>query len=346
MYLCTVVGVLDDRGEPMTAAPAGSAAIAPLSVADVPLVHEPIEGPDSRGPTIGNPDVARSLHTTAVVTPEAVLLEFRAAGVASRLLAKVIDLGVQLVMLFVVFLLMLLVSFASTVALVLLVVGVFAIQFGYPMIEAVWDGATVGKKVLGLRVITLEGGPVKFRHAAIRSLVWVPEAFIPPGGITALTAALLTRRSQRIGDLAAGTVVIRIDTANANPTFFAPARNAEEFSQRFDASRLAPAQYALLREFLLRADQLDRNARHKVAAQLAAGVQRATGVERPVSVAVEGYVVASIFAYQHRFGPTAPLATSTHSKAFASATPGQTPAERFRQGPKAVPANHSSGQAR
>ena len=262
-----------------------------------------------RGPTTGDPTPARSVHTTSFVTPEAVLLESRAAGVASRLLAKTIDAIVQLMLLAALGIIAGIAGLGGggTTAIIIVVVGFFLIFFAYPMTEGPLGGATIGKKALGLRVITLEGGPIRLRHGAIRSLIWLPEVLLPPGGLLPLSVALLSRRSQRIGDLAAGTVVVRVSEADANPTFFPPAFGAEEFSQRFDASRLGPEQYALVREFLLRAHRLTPLARQHIAARMAVGLVRATAVERPAHVAPESYLVACTFAYQHRFGPTAAL---------------------------------------
>lgn len=286
-----------------------------------------VEAPTvDRGPTTGDPTVARSVLTTAVVTPEAVLLEFRAAGIGSRLLAKVADTILQ-ILLFTVVAIALGISapvIGETGLIVAFVIATFLILFGYPASEAAFGGATPGKKMFGIRVITLEGGPVRFRHAAIRSILWLPEAFIPPGGVVALTCALLTRRSQRIGDLAAGTVVVRVSKAEASPTFFAPARGAEQFSQQFDASRLSPVQYSLVREFLLRAHHLTAQARGSLARELAEGVERATGVDRPPWVGDEQYLVACTFAYQHRFGPTAQLAVPmAGGPVVASPSPGR-----------------------
>ncbi len=254
--------------------------------------------------------MARSLHTTAVVTPEAVLLEFRAAGVGSRLLAKAVDTFIQLVLIYIVGIGILIVAGSNEAAgVILIVISLFLVFFVYPMTEAFFGGATPGKRALDLRVITLEGGPIGLRHAAIRAMIWLPELLLPPGGLLPLGSALLTRRSQRLGDLAAGTVVIRTSTAEADPTFFAPAFGAEQFSQQFDASRLSPKQFALMREFLLRAHELRIESRRTVARTIAAGVEAATGVPRPIEVDPERYIVACTFAYQHRYGPTAPLAS-------------------------------------
>lgn len=265
-----------------------------------------------RGPTAGDASVARTLHTAAVVTPEAVLLEFRAAGIASRLLAKGIDLIIQLIAFYAVVIMgALLAAVNGTLGLIVIVVSVFLVVFGYPAMEAVWNGQTPGKKVFGIRVITIEGGPVRFRHAAIRSMVWMVEFLLPPGGLFALASALLTRRSQRIGDLAAGTVVIRSNTVKPSPIFFAPAMGAEHFSATFDAGRIEPQHYALIREFLVRAHDLTPEARRHVAEQLADGLATVSQKPKPPDLDAERFVVAAVFAYQRRFAPDSEASTAS-----------------------------------
>ncbi|MDH4076906.1 MAG: RDD family protein, partial [Acidimicrobiia bacterium] len=113
-----------------------------------------------RGPTVGDPSPARSPHLLTVVTPEGVLLEFRAAGVGSRLLAAAIDLFCQfmalLVLLFVFALALVVIN--ESLGVILLVVVIFLILYGYPAAaETLWDGRTLGKAMLGIRVITTEG---------------------------------------------------------------------------------------------------------------------------------------------------------------------------------------------
>lgn len=279
-----------------------------------------------RGPTAGDPSVARTLHTTAVVTPEAVLLEFRAAGIASRVLAKGIDLILQFIGFYVVLLLSIFVAVGNeTVAVIVVLVTTFLVFFGYPMIEAFWGGQTLGKKIMGIKVITIEGGPVGFRHAAIRSLVWIVEFLLPPGGLLALAAGLLTRRSQRVGDLAAGTVVVRSAKTAVAPLFFSPAYGAEQFGSTFDAGRIGPQHYALVREFLSRAHELTPQARAHVAIRLADGLVGVCGKPRPVEMHPEVYLVSAVFAVQRRFSngqvPTSPPLVGAGVGGGGAATP-------------------------
>ena len=97
-------------------------------------------------------------------------------------------------------------SVGETAAIVFVVVGFSALFFGYPIVaELRMQGRTFGRRALGLRLVTNEGGPVRARHAVVRSLFQLIDL---PLGIGVLVG-VITPRTQRCGDLAAGTFVIR-----------------------------------------------------------------------------------------------------------------------------------------
>ena len=94
----------------------------------------------------------------------------------------------------------------------------FVVLWGYPTVmETLWRGRTIGKIALGLRVVTVEGAPVRFRHAAIRATLGLVD-FLLTSGAGAVVSVLMTHRSQRLGDLVAGTVVLRERTGLRAPS--------------------------------------------------------------------------------------------------------------------------------
>ncbi len=295
---------LVDKGAGFEPAPDGaSSGSAPSGSASSGSAPSGSGSPD-RGPTAADTSSAQSLHHLTVVTPEGVVLDFRAAGVASRTLAKGIDLLIQFVALIAaIFLAAFMIIVSEAFAVVTIVITIFLIFYGYSaVLETWWDGKTVGKKLFGIKVITTEGGPVRFRHAAIRSMIATFDFFFPtPGGLIAVFFALLTKRSQRLGDLAAGTIVIREPKASRAPVFFAPVFGSEAFAANLDTSRLDPRQYTLVREFLLRAHELTPEARAELAEQMAHRVAVQTGNAKPVSLDGERYLVAVLHAHQGRF---------------------------------------------
>ena len=138
-----------------------------------------------------------------MVTPEAVALEFTTANVGSRILAFVIDAAIVTVVSFLGILPLALTDATLPDWLVasILVILIPGWYFGYFTVsETLWRGRTVGKAALGLRVVTKEGGPVRFRHAAIRTLLGLVDFGIG-SGFFAILLILLTRDNQRLGDL-------------------------------------------------------------------------------------------------------------------------------------------------
>lgn len=249
-----------------------------------------------------------SQRRTGIITPEAVVLEFETAGVASRLLARLIDGVVLWIGLFLVGL------FLSTVladvggqtfGIIVLVVLLFFMVFGYWMLlETLWRGRTVGKAAMGLRVVTVEGAPVRFRHTAIRAMVGLVDFLLPPLGPVAVVSVLVSPRDQRLGDLAAGTIVLRERSAGG-PTMalaLTPPQGRETLVAELQLARLSDGQYNVLRRFLLRAHTLTADARLQLATQIAAAVEHATGVARPADLHPEWYLHAAGLAHQRRSG--------------------------------------------
>ena len=213
-----------------------------------------------------------------IVTPEAVRLEFSEAGLGSRSLAFLVDVAVRGGLLYALIFVLGVAGFVidETFVVVTLIAASFAVIFVYPVVfETIWNGRTPGKMALGLRVVTVEGAPVRFRHAAIRSAVGIVDFLIGAGSVAILTA-LATRQSQRLGDLAAGTIVVRERQAAAfsQPIVFQPPQGWGPYGAALDVSRLSDEAYILVRSFLLRVTELRLEARRQRADELAAAVAR------------------------------------------------------------------------
>jgi hypothetical protein len=199
----------------------------------------------------------------------------------------------------------------TTPSIVLLLIGLFFIIFGYPAVfESRWNGQTVGKRALGLRVVTVEGSPVRFRHAAIRSLLATVDFLLPPIGVSATCVALLNRQNQRLGDIFAGTIVLRERTGAAFPVpvSFPPLPGFELYARSLDVGGLTPEQYAVIRSFLIRVTQLTPAARAHLGTRLANAVSASMHHTPPTAVSPETFLVSVAAAYQLRQGgPPVPL---------------------------------------
>jgi uncharacterized RDD family membrane protein YckC len=239
-----------------------------------------------------------------LVTPEAVVLDLPIASVGSRALALVLDYLIQgalgLALVFAASAIGL--SEGGWVGVVVVLLAVFALLFGYPVaFETLWRGRTPGKAALGLRVVTVEAGPVAFRHAAIRAALALVEILATSGGI-AVVSALLTRRAQRLGDLAAGTVVIREKSGAGQvaPARFLPPPGAEDYTARLDVSALTEDDYLAVRSLLVRRERLQpavlESLAREVATTLLPRVQPAPPAGMPAGV----FLAALAAAYQQR----------------------------------------------
>ncbi len=272
---------------------------------------------------------APAAHTRppeGIVTPEAVLLEFAEAGLGSRSLAFLVDLAVRAALLWLVFLTLAAAGSAisETAAVVVTIAAVFSALLVYPAVcETIWNGRTPGKMVMGLRVITVEGAPVRFRHAAIRSALGLVDFLLGVGAI-AIVTALATRQSQRLGDLAAGTIVIRERQVqgDSRPVAFGPPPGWEAYTAALDVSNLRDDAYVLVRSFLLRVHELDAPARRARAADLAALVAAAIDVAFPAGTDPEAFLVAVVAAHQARHVERAGPGAAPGTPGSGTAPPG------------------------
>ncbi|MEJ8845760.1 RDD family protein [Variovorax rhizosphaerae] len=150
-----------------------------------------------------------TLHTAE--TPEGIALSLRPAGLMARSLAYLIDLAIRLVAFIV---LAIVTGGMGGVGTALMLVSYFALEWLYPVVfELSRRGATPGKRALGLRVVMDSGLPVTPAAALIRNLLRTAD-FLPALYGAGLTSMLLRRDSKRLGDLAAGTLVVFTDSVS------------------------------------------------------------------------------------------------------------------------------------
>lgn len=250
------------------------------------------------------------MQDAGIVTPEAVRLEFEGAGLGSRVLALLLDVLIQTVILLgaIFFGAALAGAFGSALPDWVPVVAVtllgFAVVWGYPVgCETLTRGRTPGKAALGLRVVTREGAPIRFRHAAIRGTLSLVD-YLASAGAVAVIAILVTKRQQRLGDLVAGTVVLRERTVggSTSPVRFSVPAGAEGYAQTVDSGALPAQDYQRIRAYLLRAPSLRADARARLSAELAARTAAALAQRPPAWVTPEVFLVIVAARYQQRPG--------------------------------------------
>lgn len=275
------------------------------------------------------------------VTPEGVELEFEYATVGSRGIAYLLDLIIVWSLLLVFAIAEATFGFSGFVpgwvGLALLLLLVFTVQFGYPIgFETLWRGRTPGKAAMGVRVVTTEGAPVGFRHAVVRAVVGLIE-LLPLLGVPAIIASMVTSRGQRLGDLAAGTVVMRTRRGSraSSARVFAAPPGLEQYTAHLDVSRVGPVEYATVRDTLLRLAELAPAARRQIAEVVADGLLARVAPPPPAGMPAEAWLVCVAAAVQQR---RPPVAARTHAPPVG---PASTPSRQAA--PPGAPATDVEG---
>lgn len=235
-----------------------------------------------------------------VVTGDAVVLDVQIAQLPVRALAALIDL-------FVVgsgYILALLLwaaalpRFDEAFTSAIMVIFTVAVVVGYPLtMEMATRGRSLGKMVMGLRVVADDGGPERFRQALFRALAAVVEIWMLFGS-PAVICSLLSAKGKRIGDIFAGTVVI----SERGPTPPARAVMPPElawWAQSLELSGLGPQQAEMARQYLARASELTPQVRHEMGYRVAADVVSRISPPPPVGAPPQ-QVLAAVLAERHR----------------------------------------------
>jgi uncharacterized RDD family membrane protein YckC len=243
-----------------------------------------------------------------LTTPEGVTLDLELAGVGSRALAGTLDLIIQAMIMYGVIVVMLVGAFAGGgnpfLVIAASILAVVAAILGYHVVFEVWvGGQTPGKRMIGLRVVRTDGGPVGLAQSLIRTLMRIID-FLPTIYAIGIVTVFATTRNQRLGDLAAGTVVILdrsrhpkpVPTSRPTTPMSEIVGNGEPASASvpvgWDVSAVTDEEVGLVRRFLDRRWSLDDGARRALAADLAARLR--TKVVAPESFVADEPFLAQI----------------------------------------------------
>ncbi|MFE1916102.1 RDD family protein [Streptomyces anandii] len=238
-----------------------------------------------------------------LVTGEAVALELRPARLPSRALAVLLDLAVA-VAVYVAVSVALVAGTASLddAAQIALSIATFLLVLvGGPIaVETLSHGRSLGKLACGLRVVRDDGGPIRFRHALVRGALGVVEILMT-FGVVACIASLVSARGRRLGDVFAGTLVVRERIPAGQVAFVPPPPPwlAGRFSA-LDLSAVPDGLWLAVRQYLTRMRQMDPQAGWGVAQRLAADVAARTGAPVPPEVPPAMYLAAVLHERQTR----------------------------------------------
>ncbi len=235
-----------------------------------------------------------------MVTGDAVVLDVAVAQLPVRALGALIDL--VLILAGYVAALMLwavaLPQFDDALTAAILIIFTVTVIVGYPLVmETATRGRSVGKMVMGLRVVSDDGGPERFRQALFRALAGSVEIWMLFGG-PAVIASLLSAQGKRIGDMFAGTVVISERGPRSVPPPMMPPGLAW-WAASLELSGLGPQQTELARQYLARAHELNPAIRDAMAYHATAEVVARISPPPPPGAPPE-HILAAVLAERHR----------------------------------------------
>ncbi|MBD2438317.1 RDD family protein [Nostoc sp. FACHB-110] len=248
-------------------------------------------------------------------TPESVEIEFTLAGIGNRALALLIDYCLLGLTLFLFVLVWAIFSFqffdlvnnwtknADSLGLWLLAfffLLMFFIYAGYfVFFETLWQGQTPGKRFAKIRVIRDDGRPVGLAQATLRSLLRPLDEFLYIGAFF----IMFSRQEKRLGDWAAGTIVIESQIVNSSSTFTISEQADTLYAQLLeiaDLSQLLPDDFAVIREYLQRRNAMTQRSRIALAAKLTQQVVGIIKLDKLPQANPDVFLEAVYLAYQHK----------------------------------------------
>jgi uncharacterized RDD family membrane protein YckC len=258
------------------------------------------------GGTLG--DMYATTH--GVVTPEAVVLDLPTASPGTRVLARLLDVLITLVVFYA---LVVLVGttgiLGGTVSFIMSAFGLVAVILVYPVLmEGLWGGRTLGKAALGLRVVRTDGVPIGLVQAALRGALGLVEVWGTLGSL-GFIVMLFSGRDQRLGDMAAGALVLRERQGRAlRPVELLVPPGCEQLVMTLDVGAMSADDYELVRSFLVRWRDFAGQQRVAVAATVAGPLWQRFRHPIPAGLGPDYYLacLGAAYQYRHQSGQAAP----------------------------------------
>ncbi|GAB3172067.1 RDD family protein [Myceligenerans halotolerans] len=236
-----------------------------------------------------------------IVIGEGVLLDARPAGILSRSLAFLLDVIVIVIVVILLFWVasewifdqFLAGESGIEILMIAQVLFVVALWVGIPTtVETLTRGWSLGKFAAGIRVVRDDGGPIRFRHAFVRALVGVIELNPLVMAFPAALTSLINRRGKRLGDLGAGTYVVRVRGGHppSAPVVMPP--ELAGWADTTDMRRLPDGLALAARQFLGRAHKLAPQSRLRLADDLAGRIEPYVAPGPPAGTHPEAFLHA------------------------------------------------------
>jgi len=230
----------------------------------------------------------RLTQTVDVETPELVVLSYTIAGLGSRLGAALIDLAISALLFITVILGVARLSPKSLAkvdvraapttawAIAVLVILQFAILWGYYLLfEGLRDGQTPGKRVFRLRAVRDGGYSVGFAASAVRNLMRIVDLQPVFTYLVGIASVAFSKNGKRLGDMVAGTIVVRESLVQQPAVSRAPRRATPSATPSVPTAQLTDIEFRLLERWAARRGDLDPERRRQLTSQVASRVQHA-----------------------------------------------------------------------
>ena len=263
-----------------------------------------------------NPQPPNPQHH-AIDTPELVAIEMPLAGIGSRFIALLVDMILWLAGLLVLLILFTLLSpafqafnrLSAQWVKAIVIFLVFLFQWGYfTLFEAFWNGQTPGKKIARIRVIQRSGRPIGIIESMARNFIrFIDE--IPTFYAVGIVAVFVTRQHQRLGDLAAGTIVVRdyppesplwgdsgsrtFTAASLSPRNLPPEPHMRVSLPAADIAKLTSGDLEVLEGFLSRRLDMPLDTRAALAERISSALRAKSGLEIPPGISTETFLEAT-----------------------------------------------------
>lgn len=217
--------------------------------------------------------------TVAIATPEGVEVELTLAGIGSRFIAGAVDFTIQLA---VIISLALITRPAGDAGSAIFTSAAFAMIFFYDVLfEVLGRGRTPGKRLNGVRVVREGGRPITLARSAVRNILRLID-ILPGFYAVGMTAIFITSRNQRVGDLAAGTYVVRYRHGDRQPSRASRHLTLDPGpAASWDVTAVSQEDVATVRAFLERRFDLRTENRAAIAGELASRLRPRVGGAAP-----------------------------------------------------------------
>lgn len=257
-----------------------------------------------RRPQEQRPRERELLTDDDLITGDAVALDLPAAGLGMRLLSGLIDVIVVMVLLIVTLFVFMTAAPATDEALAwaAYIAATASVLVVFPTaIETLTRGRSLGKLALGLRTVRDDGGAISFHHAFVRALIGVVEIYATSGAVAFLTA-MIHPRGKRLGDIAAGTYVIRVRVPLRPPAPIQMPPGLAAWASRADVATIPVGLSLAVRRFLSGevGTYTDPVRRHALAERLATHMQTYVAPGPPPGTPPEAYLAAVLATRRDR----------------------------------------------